>query len=138
MNKFIDRVKTFILWALALMLLLAVLLGTLGLGRTIAETIIASPPYLLVDPKLLFQSFGLFLICLIGLELLKLLELHISHHYKSELVLEVAIIALCNKVVTLDLKETAPLSIIGLAALIFALSVGYYVFSQQHCTTGDE
>jgi len=131
MNKFIDQVKMFILWVLVLMLLLAVLMGTLGLGRTIVETIIDSPPYILVDPKLLFQSFGLFLICLIGLELLKLLEFHISHHYKPELVVEVAIIALCSKVVTLDLKETAPLSVIGLAALILALAVGYYVFNRH-------
>lgn len=134
MNKFIDRVKMFILWALVLMLLLAVLLGTLGLGRTIVAAIIDSPPYVLIDPKLLFQSFGLFLICLIGLELLKLLEFHISHHYKPELVVEVAIIALCNKVVTLDLKETAPLSIIGLAALILALAAGYYVFNPHRRT----
>ena len=130
MNKFVDYIKLFILWALMLMLLLAILLGTLGLGRTIIETIIALPPYILVDPKLLFQSFGLFLICLIGLELLKLLEFHIAHHYKPELVVEVATIALCSKVVTLDIKEAAPLSIVGLAALILALAVGYYVFSK--------
>lgn len=139
MTKFIDQVKTFILWTLVLMLLIAVLLGTLGLGRTIVETIIDSPPYILVDPKLLFQSFGLFLICLIGLELLKILTFHISHHYiKPELVVEVAIIALCNKVVTLDLKETAALSIVGLAALIIALAVGYYVFTRHRRTEDTE
>jgi uncharacterized membrane protein (DUF373 family) len=133
MSKFVDQVKI-----LALLLLLAVLLGTLGLGRTIVETIIDSPPYLLVDPKLLFQSFGLFLICLIGLELLKLIQFHISHHYiKPELVVEVAIIALCNKVVTIDIKGTAPLAVIGLAALIFALAAGYYVLSQQYRRTED-
>ncbi len=102
MNKFIDQIETFILWALVLMLLLAVLLGTRGLGRTLIGIIINSPPYLLIDPKMLFHSFGLFLVCLIGLELLKLLRFHISHHYvKPESVVEVAIIALCNKVVTL-------------------------------------
>ncbi len=111
------------------MLLVAVLLGTLGLGRTLFQIIIDSPPYLLIDPKMLFQSFGLFLICLIGLELLKLLKFHVSHHsVKPELVVEVAIIALCNKIVTLDLKETAPVSLLGLAAMIFALAAGYYVF----------
>ncbi|RNC68069.1 MAG: phosphate-starvation-inducible E-like protein [Desulfuromonadales bacterium] len=131
MNNFIDKVETFIVWALVLMLLLAVLLGTLGLGRTLVEIIIDSPPYLLIEPKKLFQSFGLFLICLIGLELLKLLKFHLSHHFvKPELVVEVAIIALCNKVVTLDLKETDHLSLIGLAAMIFALAAGYYVFSR--------
>ena len=131
MNKIINKVETFILWSLVLMLLLAVLLGTLGLGRTLVGIIIDSPPYLLIDPKMLFQSFGLFLVCLIGLELLKLLRFHITHHYvKPELVVEVAIIALCNKVVTLDLKEMAPLSVVGLAALIFALATGYYVFSR--------
>ncbi len=132
MNKFMEQMETFIVWALILMLLLAVVLGTLGLGRTLVGIIIDSPPYLLIDPKMLFQSFGLFLICLIGLELLKLLKFHMSHHcVKPELVVEVAIIALCNKVVTLDLKETAPLSVIGIAALILALAAGYYVLSRH-------
>ncbi|MEI7818096.1 MAG: phosphate-starvation-inducible PsiE family protein [Desulfuromonadales bacterium] len=131
MSKYIDRIESVILWALVLMLLLAVLLSTLELGRILFGMIVDAPPYMLISPKMLFQTFGLFLICLIGLELIKLLKFHITHHFvRPELVVEVAVIALCNKVVTLDLKETDPISILGLAALIFSLSAGYYVFSK--------
>jgi uncharacterized membrane protein (DUF373 family) len=46
-------------------------------------------------------------------------------------VIEVAIIAVCNKIVTLDLKSYEGFTIVGLAALLAALALGYYVFSKE-------
>ena len=129
--KLIERIETSIIWALMFLLLVSVTLGTFELGRVLAMEIF-EPPFLLIDPATLFRSFGLFLVILIGLELLKLLKMHLSHHeLKPELVIEVAIIAICNKIVTLDVKAMQADSILGLAALLFALSAGYYVFTRN-------
>ena len=128
--KWVERIEAFIVWAMVIMLLIAVVLSTVALGRTLLFEIL-DPPFLLIEPKTLFHSFGFFLISLIGLELLKVMKLHLSHHsFKPELVIEVAIIALCNKVVTLDVKDMPPQTILGLAALVLALSAGYYVFTK--------
>lgn len=128
--KAIEKIETYVIYVLIAMLLLSVILGTVQLGRVLIETVI-KPPFLLIEPETLFKSFGLFLIILIGLELLKLLKLHVSHHnLRPEVVIEVAIIAVCNKVVTLDLKVLAADTVIGLAALLLALSAGYYVFTR--------
>lgn len=103
--KLVEKIETLIIYALVVMLLVAVLLGTVALGTRLVQTVL-EPPFLLIEPAALFRSFGLFLIILIGLELLKLLKLHLSHHkLQPELVIEVAIIALCNKIVTLDAKD---------------------------------
>ncbi len=128
--KIVERIESYVIYALIGMLLLSVVLGTIQLGRALVDMVV-QPPFLLIEPAALFQSFGLFLIILIGLELLKLLKLHILHHnLRPEIVIEVAIIALCNKVVTLDLKTLNPDTTIGLAGLLLALSIGYYVFTK--------
>jgi uncharacterized membrane protein (DUF373 family) len=128
--KLVEKIETFIIYILIAMLVVAVILGTVALGYELVQTIL-QPPILLIAPQALFASFGLFLIILIGLELLKLLKLHLLHHkLRPDVVIEVAIIAVCNKVVTLDLKLLEGETLIGLAALLLALSAGYYVFTR--------
>ena len=66
---------------------------------------------------MLFRSVSLIIV--IGLELLKLLKLHLAHHrLRAEVVIEVAIIAVCNKVVTLDLKALDGVNLARLGGLI--------------------
>ncbi len=128
--KHVEKIETFIIYVLVVMLLVAVVLGTVQLGYELVQMIL-QPPFLLIEPEALFASFGLFLIILIGLELLKLLKLRLLHHkLRPEVVIEVAIIAVCNKVVTLDLKLLEGETLIGLAAMLLALSAGYYVFTK--------
>lgn len=128
--KLVEKTETLIIYILIALLLVAVILGTVQLGYELTK-IISQPPFLLIEPQALFASFGLFLIILIGLELLKLLKLHLLHHkLRPEVVIEVAIIAVCNKVVTLDLKLLGGETLIGLASLLLALSAGYYVFTK--------
>ena len=136
MMKTVEKLETLIIYVLIVMLLVSILLGTIELGSTLVQTVI-EPPFLLIEPDSLFQSFGLFLIVLIGLELLKLLKLHLSHHkLQPEVVIEVAIIALCNKVVTLNIKDAPGEIILGIAALLLALSAGYYVFTKARDDAG--
>ena len=128
--KLVEKIEAFVIYVLIAMLLVAVILGTVQLGNSLVQSIL-QPPFLLIEPQTLFSSFGLFLIILIGLELLKLLKLHLLHHkLRPEVVIEVAIIAVCNKVVTLDLKILEGVTLLGLAALLLALSAGYYVFAR--------
>ena len=102
-------------------------LGTLELGRvTILE--IFAPPFLLLDVSKIFEGFGLVLIILIGLELLKILKMFlVKDKIKPEMVIEVVVIALCNKIITLDTKHTTGDVLLGLAALLIGLSFGYFV-----------
>ena len=101
---FVERIEGIILHCLVFMLLTSVVMGTVELGRSLV-VIAMTPPPLMIDPSDLTRLFGLFLVILIGLELLKLIKLHMSHDMvRPELVIEVAIIAVCNKVVTLDPK----------------------------------
>ena len=126
---FVERIEAIILHCLVFMLLASVVMGTVELGRQLV-VIMLTPPLLMIDPSDLTRLFGLFLVILIGLELLKLIKLHMSHNIvRPELVIEVAIIAVCNKVVTLDPKTMTANIMVGLATLLIALAAGFYVFA---------
>jgi uncharacterized membrane protein (DUF373 family) len=129
--KLVERLEHLIVWAMLLLLLVSVLFSTLSLGWTLAQSII-EPPILMLEPETLFHSFGLFLISLIGLELIKLLKVYlVNGGFDALVVIQVAIIAMCNKVVTLDVKALSGEALLGLAALLVSLAAVYFVFTRQ-------
>jgi uncharacterized membrane protein (DUF373 family) len=73
------------------------------------------------------------MLIVIGIELLETLMntylIQGQPHY--EVVLSVAIIAISRKVIILDLKEIDSLSLIGLAAIVLALTVGYFLMKKS-------
>ena len=121
----------------ALMVMMAIILGlaTLDLGWHIIKDI-TRPPYFLLDVNQLLDMFGLFMLVVIGIELLEtIMKTYITQgqpHY--EVVLSVAIIAISRKVIILDLKEVDSLSLIGISSIIVALTIGYFLMkrSQSH------
>lgn len=111
---------------LLVMLALVVLLTVIDLGSIILKDIL-TPPILLLDIDELLELFGAFLMVMIGLELLDTIKIYITQQtIHVEVVLLVGIIAIARKVVILEPKEMDALTLIGLAAIIFSLTVGYY------------
>lgn len=65
---------------------------------------------------------------LIGLELLETIKTYLEEdRVHAEVVFLVAIVAVSRKVVILDYKETSTEMLFGMAALIVALGIGYYL-----------
>ena len=118
----------------ALMVMMAVVLGlaTLDLGWLIIKDII-TPPYVFLSVGQLLDIFGLFMLVLIGIELLEtIMKTYITQdqpHY--EVVLSVAIIAIARKVIILDVKEVDSLSLIGIASIVLALTAGYFLMKRS-------
>jgi len=125
----------------ALMVMMAIVLGfaTIDLGWLIIKDIIDSP-FLILSVEQLLDIFGLFMLVVIGIELLEtIMKTYITKgqpHY--EVVLSVAIIAIARKVIILDLKEVDSLSLIGIAAIIMALTVGYFLMKRSHSESNME
>lgn len=123
----------------ALMIMMSVVLGfsTLDLGWLIIKDILAEP-FLLLSVDQLLDIFGFFMLVLIGIELLEtIMKTYLTQgepHY--EVVLSVAIIAIARKVIILDLNKVDSLSLVGIACIIVALTVGYFLMkkSQQQKT----
>lgn len=112
--------------ALILMLALVVLLATIDLGWVILRDML-TPPVILLEVNELLELFGAFLLVLIGVELLGTVKTYMTERtVHVEVILAVGIIAIARKVVILEPKEMDGLMMLGIAAIIFALTLGYY------------
>jgi len=118
----------------SLMVMMAIVLGlaTIDLGWLIIKDI-TQPPYLLLSVEQLLEIFGLFMLVIIGIELLEtIMKTYITQdlpHY--EVVLSVAIIAIARKVIILDVKELDAMTLIGIAAIAAALTFGYFLMKRS-------
>lgn len=128
METLVTRVQTLVVGALMVLLILVVLLSTAHLGVLIAEEIWKPPRFLIPVPGLL-EVFGYFLLVLIGVELLETLKGYIRKDTvtHARVVLEVALIAVARKVVTTEPAAVSGLTLFGIAALILALGVAFYL-----------
>ena len=89
-------------------------------------------PRLRLDPHELIGIVGLFLNVLIALELFAILEvLLLEHTVHVQFVVAVALIAATREVLIIDYKSISDLKLVGLAALILSLAVGYYLIKQK-------
>ena len=127
MLRGLKKCERFLIQALMVMMAVILALATIDLAWTIIRDM-STPPYLIVSVEQLLDLFGLFMLVIIGIELLEtIMKTYLTQgtpHY--EVVLSVAIIAIARKVIILDIKETSSMSLIGIAAIIVSLTVGYY------------
>ena len=133
MLNFLKKFEKIMIQALIIMMAVVLGLATLDLGWLIVKDIIDQPPYFFLSVDELLDIFGLFMLVLIGIELLEtIMKTYITTgqpHY--EVVLSVAIIAIARKVIILDIKEVDSFSLIGIATIIIALTAGYYLMKKS-------
>jgi uncharacterized membrane protein (DUF373 family) len=106
-------------------LMLATIEFALLLVRQILE-----PPWLLLDVTNLTVIFSFALMLLIGLELIESVEIYFEHTNSKALaepIILIAIIAMARKVIILDTKTVDSFVIFGIAMMILALTVGYFL-----------
>jgi uncharacterized membrane protein (DUF373 family) len=132
MFTILKQFERFLIQALMVMMAIVLALTTLDLGWLIIKDIIG-PPLLLLSVNQLLDIFGLFMLVVIGIELLEtIMKTYITQgqpHY--EVVISVAIIAISRKVIILDLKEVDGLSLIGIASIVVGLTVGYFLMKKS-------
>ena len=132
MFKVLKKLERVMIQALMVMMAIVLGLATLDLGWLIVKDI-TSPPYIFLSVGQLLDIFGLFMLVLIGIELLEtIMKTYLTQdqpHY--EVVLSVAIIAIARKVIILDVKEIDSLSLIGIGCIVLALTAGYFLMKRS-------
>ncbi|MDY6801603.1 MAG: phosphate-starvation-inducible PsiE family protein [Bacteroidota bacterium] len=130
MNKLARKVEKIIIYSLIIMMAGILILATVELGYYLIRTIISSD-YLLIDLNDLMDLFGVFMLVLIGIELLDTIKVYLhSNIVHVEVVVLVAIIALSRKVIALKAENMSGDKIIGIALLIVALGLTYYLIKR--------
>jgi len=127
--KYLEKGERVIVLSLLVMMVAVVFLSTVELGWIITKDII-TPPVFLLDIDELLDIFGMFLLVLIGVELLETVKMYLTQKtVHVEVVFTVAMIAIARKVIILDIKEVPSLTLIGIGVIIVALSTGYYLLT---------
>jgi len=125
MLTFIERFERWIVTALTVMMGLTILLATIELAWLIIKDVI-TPPVILLEIHELLDIFGLFLLVLLGIELISTLKAYLTQNeVHVEVVFAVALIAVGRKVIILDVEKISSFSLIGIASIILSLSIGY-------------
>lgn len=129
-ERFAAAFERFIVGALILLLIGTILFGTVAVAWSLVEDLLHAREFV-AEPRLLFDVFGLFVAVLVGVELLKILRhVMISHEVDVTLVVETALIALCNKVITLNPSNYEWTTLAAVAGLIVALAAAIYALGR--------
>lgn len=127
MRKILKTFEKVIVFALLGLMMLAVLVSTVELVVILFWQLMKPPAFLLSIEEML-EVFGFFLMILIGLELLESIKVYLEQdRVAAEVVFLVAIVAVSRKVIILDYKVIAPEMLYGMAAVIVALGIGYFL-----------
>lgn len=107
------------------------ILATIELGYHLYMTI--SSYNLLIPLGDLMDLFGVFLLVLIGIELLDTIKIYLKQNVVHvEVVVLVAIIALARKIVILKIEDLSGEILIGIGILITALAIAYYLIKKTN------
>jgi uncharacterized membrane protein (DUF373 family) len=126
LDKLIKLVNNYILKYLIVILTLCLVLGALHLTYTIILDLMR-PPYALLEVPELLELFSLALVIVVGYELIKSLSIIISDaHIPVTPILQIALTAVANKIITLDIKHIDVGYLYGIAALVLALGASLF------------
>ena len=137
MFDYLKKLEKVLIYALMVMMALVLLLATLELGWIIIKDII-SPPVFLLEIEELLDIFGLFMLVIIGIELLEtIMKTYLKENVNHvEVVFLVAMIAIARKVIILDIKDVSGITLVGIGAIIITLSAGYYLIRRKDNSEG--
>ena len=131
--KGIKGIANIIIIVLMIILLISMILGTLDLIVEFGKAVMSPDPYyFMINVEDLYSVFSVILIIVVGYETLKSMNL-LLHHNKIPVksILQIAMIALANKVITLNIKNVTLDIMIGIAIIITSIGIAYFFFSKS-------
>ena len=134
---YLEKFERIITRTLLVLMACVVLLATVELAWILGQDAF-TPPVFLLEIHELLELFGLFLLVLIGIELMHSVKTYIvRREFHLETVVAVAIVAVARKIIVLEPKELPEGTLLGFAALMVALALAYYVIRRSRKVNGD-
>lgn len=137
-EKIISTIEVAVVTALEVLLIVVVAVATIVLYLLFVRNVLPQLSRVESAAGLLptmQNSFAGVLVVVLGLELLETLKTYFSeHHIRVEVILVVAIIAVARHLIQVDFEHTPGTVLLGLSAVILALTVGYFITKKAHVT----
>jgi uncharacterized membrane protein (DUF373 family) len=124
--QFVLRFESVVVVFLMGLLMVVSGIATVELGWLLLKDL-TTPGRMLVDVEEMLELFGFFLLVLVGLELLTTMKSYLYDRViHVEVVLEVSLIAVAQKIIILDTRAGG-LTLLGLSGLVMALALAFWV-----------
>jgi uncharacterized membrane protein (DUF373 family) len=131
MIRYLQLLRKTIIVILLVIITAILLYATAHIVYKVAYEFIATP-FAEFSSDMLVELFGIFLIILIGIELLETVKVFLKDdEIHVELVVLVAIIAIARKVIVWNFKEHTPMELIALSGMLLALGISYYLIKRS-------
>lgn len=112
---------------LAALMTLVILWGVVDVGWVIYQKLL-TPPFMMLTISDMLATFGAFMAVLIAIEIFINITIYLRDdiiHVK--IVMATALMAIARKVIILDFEQITPDYMWATAALVFAMSIGYWL-----------
>ena len=130
MIKIIKYLERFLIGGILTVMSVILILAFIDIVITIKDEIIAAPMFN-IDAGELMNLFSLFLVLLIGLELLETVKAYLKDDIVHvEFIILVAIIAIARKVIIWDFNKYSTTELLSLAAMMVALGITYFLIKK--------
>ena len=117
---------------LAVLMALVILWAVFDVVYVMYQRLLDEPVFLL-DYNDLFDVFGAIMLVLIAIEIFINIRLYLgSNVLPIQLVVATALMAISRKVIVMDLSETGPMYIFGIASVVLALGGTYWLVSNRN------
>ena len=130
MVKFIEYIERGLIWSVIVVMSVILVLAFVDILYEIGEKIM-NPPFFIIDADGLMSLFSLFLVLLIGLELLETVKTYLKDDIVHvEFIILVAIIAISRKAIVWDFNKYTTEQLVSLAIMILALGATYFLIKK--------
>ena len=126
----IEKLQVIIHWSvrvLAILMVFVIVMGVVDVAWTLYQRVMEPPSYILTITDML-ATFGAFMAVLIAIEIFINITVYLREdviHVK--IVMATALMAIARKVIILDLDKTEPEYLWGIASVVLAISIGYWL-----------
>ena len=134
LDKIFHYFERIIVLTLLALLGVIIIISTIELVASIVTEILnhdKTDGFLFLDMQDMLQLFSFILLIVIGLELFETIKYYLNKHsIQADFILLVALTAIARKIIVLDYAKTDSILLLGPAATILALSVGYFLIKR--------
>ncbi len=129
--RVLNRIIRGLVRVMAVLMLIVIALGVFNIGWLLYEKFMATPKYVLTISDVL-AMFGAFMAVLIAMEIFVNITIYLRDDIiHVRIVIATALMAIARKVIILDFKNTTPEYLLGMAAIILALGIVYWLISRM-------
>lgn len=138
-EKLLQVLGRLIKWsvrALAILMVFVIMMGVVDVGWTLYEKLVTPPHYILTISDML-ATFGAFMAVLIAIEIFINITIYLRDNViHVKIVIATALMAIARKVIILDLETTPAEYLWGIALIVVAMTIAYFVVQRYGTEEG--